>query len=513
MKGVIYARYSSDNQREESIDGQLRECKAFAAKNDIQILDTYIDRALSAKTDNRPDFQRMIKDSAKGGFEVVLVWKLDRFARNRYDSAHYKSVLRKNGVRVISATERISEGAEGILLESMLEGMAEYYSAELAEKVKRGMTENALKCKYNGGTLPVGYAVDENKFYQLDPVVAPIVADAFKHYAEGYTMREVVDELNLRGVRNTRRGKISINNVTNMFHNRKYIGEYKFDNVVVPNGVPAIVSEELFERVQQRMAQIKKAPAKHKAEDEYILTTKLYCGKCGCFMVGESGHSLATDTVHRYYKCVGVKRRKDCDKKTVKKEWIENIVIEQIKKIIYNDDLISDLADTALEALSAENTTLPLLKKQYTQVQKSIDNLLSAMEQGIITASTKERMEALEQQKSELSMHIVKEETARPTITKEEILFWFHKFREMDTRKVDHRRRLVDSFINAIYLYDDRIAFVFNYKDGAETISFNELNDSTLHSDLTALGGPPKKSSNHHDYRTFSICVETYLFF
>ena len=208
MKGVIYARYSSDNQREESIDGQLRECKAFAVKNDIQILDTYIDRALSAKTDNRPDFQRMIKDSAKGGFEVVLVWKLDRFARNRYDSAHYKSVLRKNGVRVISATERISEGAEGILLESMLEGMAEYYSAELAEKVKRGMTENALKCKYNGGTLPVGYTVDENKFYQLDPVVAPIVADAFKHYAEGYTMREVVDELNLRGVRNTRGGKI-----------------------------------------------------------------------------------------------------------------------------------------------------------------------------------------------------------------------------------------------------------------------------------------------------------------
>ena len=146
MIGVIYARYSSDNQREESIDGQLRECKAFAEKNDIQILDIYVDRALSAKTDNRPDFQRMIKDSAKGKFDVVLVWKLDRFARNRYDSAHYKTQLRKNGVRVVSATERISEGAEGILLESMLEGMAEYYSAELAEKVKRGMTENALKC-------------------------------------------------------------------------------------------------------------------------------------------------------------------------------------------------------------------------------------------------------------------------------------------------------------------------------------------------------------------------------
>ena len=157
MTGIIYARYSSDNQREESIEGQLRECKEFAEKNDIQIIDTYIDRALSAKTDNRPDFQRMIKESSGGNFNVVIVWKLDRFARNRYDSAHYKSILRKNGVKVISATELISDNAEGILLESMLEGMAEYYSAELSEKVIRGHTENALKCKYNGGTPTFGY--------------------------------------------------------------------------------------------------------------------------------------------------------------------------------------------------------------------------------------------------------------------------------------------------------------------------------------------------------------------
>ena len=134
MNGVIYARYSSDNQREESIDGQIRECKEFAEKNDIRIIDTYIDRALSAKTDNRPSFQQMIKDSSKGLFDVIIVWKLDRFARNRYDSAHYKNILKKNGVKVISATEAISSGAEGILLQSMLEGYAEYYSAELAEK-------------------------------------------------------------------------------------------------------------------------------------------------------------------------------------------------------------------------------------------------------------------------------------------------------------------------------------------------------------------------------------------
>lgn len=155
MKAVIYARYSCDNQREESIEGQLRECRDFADVKGFSLIGSYIDRALSAKTDNRPEFQRMVKDSAKGQFDVIIVWKLDRFARNRYDSAHYKSVLRKNGVKVVSATEVISEGAEGIILESVLEGYAEYYSAELSEKVIRGMTENALKCQYNGGYVPI----------------------------------------------------------------------------------------------------------------------------------------------------------------------------------------------------------------------------------------------------------------------------------------------------------------------------------------------------------------------
>ena len=413
MNAVIYARYSSDSQREESI-GQLRECKAFAAKNDFQIIGTYIDRALSAKTDNRPDFQKMIKDSASGKFEVIIVWKLDRFARNRYDSAHYKSVLRKNGVKIVSATEIISDNPEGILLESMLEGMAEYYSAELAEKVIRGLKENALKCKYNGGTLPIGYTTDSNQCFQIDPLTAPIVLDAFKHYADGATMREITDEMNIRGVRTKRGGKISINSVTRMLHNRKYIGEYKYRDVLIEGGIPAIIPKDLFDRVQKRMAQTKKAPAKHKAEDEYLLTTKLFCGKCKCLMVGESGTSH-TMKVHRYYKCVSVKNHRGCDKKTVKKEWIENLVIEQIQKVIFNDELVNRLADAIIDLQSKENTALPLLHKQFAEVQKSIDNMLSAIEQGILTASTKERLEALEERKNELSVQIIKEEMAKPT--------------------------------------------------------------------------------------------------
>lgn len=500
MNGVIYARYSSDNQREESIEGQLRECKAFAQKNDIQIVGTYIDRAYSARTDNRPDFQNMIKDSAKKQFDCVIVWKLDRFARDRYDSAHYKAILRKNGVKVISATEKISEGSEGILMEAVLEGMAEYYSAELSEKVIRGLTENAYKCKFNGGTLPLGYTIDSEQHFQIDPITAPAVLDAFKHYAEGSTMSEVAEEMNAKGIRSAFGGKIGVDMVRRMLKNRRYIGEFKYRDIVQPNGIPAIIPDELFDKVQRRMATNKKAPARHKAEDEYLLTTKLRCGKCDCFMVGESGTSK-TSTVYRYYKCVSVKKHKGCDKKTVKKEWIENLVVSQIEKLLFDDDILENIADSILEIQGKENTTLPLLRKQYADIQRGIDNLLNAIQQGIVTSSTKQRLEDLEAQKSELSVQIVKEEMAKPLLTKEQILFWFHRLRKYNTRRLDHKRRLIDSFINTVYLYDDKIVITFNYKDNAETISLSDIKKSAFSSDLRASALP--KSGVHQTMCSF----------
>ncbi len=489
MIGVIYARYSSDNQKEESIDGQLCECKAYAEKNGIQIVDTYIDRALSAKTDNRPRFQQMIKDSASKHFEVILVWKLDRFARNRYDSAHYKNMLRKNGVKVVSITETISQGAEGILLESLLEGMAEYYSVELAEKVTRGMMENALKCKYNGGTLPIGYKVDKEQNYLIDEVTAPAVVLAFKSYAEGMSMQHIANMLNYQGVRTHKKTKLDVDIVARMLHNRKYIGEYKFKDVITPGGIPAIVDKELFELVQEKMKQNKKAPAKHKAEDEYLLTTKLYCGKCQCLMVGESGTSR-TKFVHRYYKCVSVKNHKGCDKKTVKKAWIEDIVVDSIRRLIMNDETIEYLTDQALETFNKESTVLPILQKQYAQTLTAINNLITAMEKGIITPTTKERMEELEMEKSELSIRIMKEEMSRPKLTREEILYWFYKFRKLNPKKLDHRRTLINNFVNSVFLFEDRMVITFNFKDGTETITFADLEKSALGSDLNMSGAP-----------------------
>ena len=491
MKGVIYARYSSDNQREESIEGQLRECKEYAERNDIMILGTYIDRALSAKTDNRPEFQHMIKDSAKGLFDVVLVWKLDRFARNRYDSARYKNILKKNGVKVISARENISEGSEGIILESMLEGYAEYYSAELSEKVIRGLTDNALKCKYNGGTVPMGYYIDEQQYYQIDPKTAPVVLEMFTRYSEGATMKELVNLLNSRGMRSIRGGKITLNIMNHLLKNRRYMGEYSYRDVVKEDGIPAIVPKDLFERVQERLAKNKKAPARHKAEDNYLLTTKLYCGKCGSFMVGESGTSH-TMKVHRYYRCVNTKKKKLCNKKAVKKDWIEDLVVSYTMKAIMNDEVMERLIDTLMELQKRESTDLPLLKKQLAETEKGINNMLNAIQAGIFTPSTKQRLDELEETKSQLEISILQEEMHKPMLTREQIAFFIYRFRKFDVTKREQRQRLIDSFVNAVYLYEDKIILTFNYKDGSKTITLAEVEGS----DLSVFGAVRAKTPN-----------------
>ena len=492
MTAVIYARYSSDNQREESIEGQIRECNAYAEKNGITVVKHYIDRAISAKTDNRPQFQQMIKDSERKLFDMVLVWKLDRFARNRYDSARYKTQLKKNGVKLMSATEIISDGPEGIILESVLEGYAEYYSADLSEKVIRGMTENALKGKFTGGAVPVGYRIDENQRFQTDPFTAPLIAEAFRMYNEGATMTEVRDWLNKHQVKNPRGGPMSYNTVQHMLKNRRYIGELKYRDILIPDAIPPIVSPELFEDVQIKMAKNKKAPARRKAEDDYLLTTKLFCGYCGSLMFGESGTSRSGD-VHRYYKCATVKKRKSCQKKTVRKQWLEDLVIAKTKALIMDDAMIDSIVSSVMELQNKENTNLPLYEKQLRETETGIQNMLNAIQAGILTSSTKERLEALETQKKELEAKIAEERLAKPKLSEDFVRFWLTRFRKLDLSQKEQRQALIDTFINAIYLYDEKMLITFNYKEGTETVSFAQAAEAVtreIGSDLDCLTAP-----------------------
>ena len=490
MNAVIYARYSSDSQREESIEGQLRECGEYAQRNGITVVGSYIDRALSAKTADRPEFQRMIKDRAKGLFEIVLVWKLDRFSRDRYDSAHYKHILKKNGVKVVSAKEHISDGPEGIILESMLEGYAEFYSAELSEKIHRGQKENALKGKNNGGGIPLGYLLDkQTQKLVVDPETAPLVVEIFERYSEGATVRSIIEDFNSRGL-TTKRGKpFNTNSFNALLKNRKYIGEYSYQDVVIPGGVPAIVPEDLFYRVQQRMEKNKRAPAHSKAkESEFLLTTKLFCGKCERMMVGESGKSH-TGAMHYYYKCGNAKRKKGCNKKAVKKDWIERAIVRLTMERVLNEEKINRIIDALLVMQECEDVTIPALRRQLAETEKGIENMLNAIQQGIFTASTKQRLEELEKQKEELSLSMTTAELQKPKLTREYMEHWFSRFRYGDPNDREFQKRLIDTFVNAIFVYDDKLVLTYNYQHGTQTITLKEVEDF-LGSDLVGLSPP-----------------------
>lgn len=505
MNAVIYARYSSDNQREESIEGQLRDCREYAERNNMTIVGNYIDRALSARTADRPDFQRMIRDSEKHLFNVVLVWKLDRFSRDRYDSAHYKHILKKNGVRVVSAKEAIADGPEGIILESMLEGMAEYYSAELAVKVRRGQRENAMKCRNNGGTLTYGYAVNkENGCLVINPQTAPVAREIFSRYDQGDLIKDIVKDLNTRGLRNNFNRPFQASVMTLLLKNRKYIGDYCYGDTIVPGGVPAIIDKNLFERVQERMERNKKAPGKGKAKDEYLLSGKVFCGTCGGHMVGESGKSR-NGTFYYYYKCINAKRGHTCKRKAVKKDWLERVVVLETVKRALTDDVIDRVADAVIAIQKQENPLIPSIKEQLRMCESSLKNLLKAIEAGIITPTTKARMEELERQKEELQISLIHAQMEQSLFTKEEIVKWISRFKYGNIHDKAYQKEIIDSFLNAVYVYDDKLVFTYNFREHTETVTLKEIEEAFC-SDVVGTAPPEKE---HRLTVMLFFCVET----
>ena len=487
LNAVIYARYSSDRQTEQSIEGQLRECYAFAKANDIAVIDTYIDRAISGKTDNRPAFQKMIEDSAKRQFQAVIVYRLDRFTRNRYDSAIYKARLKKNGVKVLSAMENLNGSPESIIMESLLEGMAEYYSVELSQKITRGMRENALKGKALGGQRVLGYKVNSDCYFEIDETTAPVVVDIFKLYSSGKTVKEICDILNARGVKTARGGAFNKNSLHTILTNKKYIGIYKTKYGEIVGGIPAIIDKELFEMVALRMEQNKKAPARVKAEINYLLSTKLFCGKCRSAMVGESGTSK-TGKKYYYYACVKKKREKACDKSNVKKDWIEDLVIQRTVTDILKDDVIENIADRLVElqkAEAAESGTMLYLENSLAEIQVSIKNIMTAIEKGIITESTKTRLTELEDEKRNVEIEIAKESIARRIISREQIIYWISSFKDGDITSEKYRQQLIDTFVHAVFVYDDKIVMTYNYSGENNTATISDLD----------LSSPPLQSN------------------
>ncbi|MDP4120712.1 MAG: recombinase family protein [Bacillota bacterium] len=479
MNVVIYCRYSSHNQQETSIEGQLKVCHEYCERKGYTVINEYIDRAISGTTDNRPEFLRMIEDSAKKHFQYVVVYQLDRFSRNRYDSATYKAKLKKNGIRVLSARENISEDASGILMEAVLEGMAEYYSAELGQKVTRGMDLNAQKCLSTGGNIPLGFKVGADKRFEIDVDTAPIVQYIFETYASGKTIVEITEHLNANGHRTSSGALFNKNSLRTMLKNKKYIGIYTYKGNETPDGMPRIITDELFFRVAEIMDKNKKAPARTKAKVEYLLTTKLFCGYCKEMMTGFSGTGKS-GTTYRYYVCNGT-HKKICKKKAVGKDYIENLVISECRGLLTNEN-IQKIANEVVALCNAEKDTANLkrLNKLLSENNRKHKNLMNAIMECDIESVRKSlyaEMPALEKEHAEIEKEIELEQKSNPSLTIPQIKFFLNALKKGNADDIKYRKTLISVLINSIYLYDDKITLIFNSGDTPVTIDDKLLSD------------------------------------
>lgn len=467
MEVVIYARYSSDRQNDNTIDAQLRYCHEYCDRHDYKVIKEYVDKATSASShiERRTQFLQMIKDSDKRMFEGVVVYKLDRFARNRYDSATYKNRLHKNGVQIFSASENISGDKESIILESVLEGMAEYFSRNLAENVTNGMREKAYQCNYLGGVVPFGFSIVDHK-YVINEKEAPYVLEAFTRYAKGEKMIDIYDDFNRRHVV-TRKGKpFGKNSFQNMFPNEKYKGLYIFQDIVIEHGIPSIVSDELWDKVQQRVKARKQEAHTYSgqahAKVDYLLSCKLYCGKCGNLYYGETGTSKNGER-HYYYTCHGHKGLHICDSERLRKSYIENYVCDRLVELLTPEviDKLADIVIKEVDEYNNANDTSKLIQEQITSVENKINNLLVALEK-YQSDNIINRLKELEKEKKALLLDLKNSEHDKINLTKDMIMFYFEKLTKDDITNKSVQRQLVDIFVSKVVVNNDNIEISYN---------------------------------------------------
>lgn len=481
-EAVIYARYSSHSQRDVSIDQQIRACQKFADAQGIRIVNIYEDRATTGTNDRRPGFQRMIRDAEKSEWHYVIVYTLDRFARDRYDSAVYKRQLKNCGVKVLSAMENISDDPTGVLMESLLEGLAEYYSKELSRKIRRGMEDNASKCLVNG-SLPLGYVRGEDGRYAVDEAEAAIVREIYRRIRDGESMSSIIDDMNARGIR-TKKGKAwNKSSFNRLLTNDRYTGVYIYGDIRIPGGVPVIVPQPLYDAVQatlhtKRNPRAGASPQRRRQESGiYYLTGKLFCGHCHSPMVGISGHSKSGPSYY-YYACKGKREGGSCSKKNVNREYIEQVIAAALKETMFTDQAMSALADAAVEYQARHNISaeIEVLQLRCKEVTQSIQNLVAAIEQGIFSTATQSRLAELEAEKRTLStqLSIAMEDVGR-RLSRDDIIAALALFKDGNIDDKNYREALIDTFLVAAYVYDDQIKITFNLGDktDATLLPFN----------------------------------------
>lgn len=504
---VVYARFSSSKQQETSIEGQLAAAHKYAEAKGYTIIREYCDRAKTGTNDNREEFQRMLSDCAKHQFTVIIVWKVDRFGRNREEITFNKYRAKKNGVRVEYVAENVVEGPEGVILESVLEGMAEYYSLQLSQNVQRGLLEAAKKHHVPGGAcISYGYRAAPDKTYEIDPITGPVVTKIFDLYASGMTESEIIQWLNEQGHRTKRGVAFNRSSLVKMLHNERYIGTYIYKDLIRDeNVIPPLVNKDVFRKVQEMLKLNKRQPSHRWTYAEYILTGKLFCGKCGSSMVGRSGTSRS-GAKYCYYQCWNQMHKDGCDKKAVRQEYIENLVLDKIHEILNNPKIFELILDKTWEYYLKEDSDhaeTESLQSQLTAAENGLKRLVKSVEDGMPFDLIKPRLDELEGQKTALKKALADRELARAVkLTRDHIQFFLEKMRDTDRTDPEAQKRLIDTFIRAIFVYDDHILITLNYSGDGSKITVQDVEkastaDTTTVFECTRSSVPERVTCEH----------------
>jgi DNA invertase Pin-like site-specific DNA recombinase len=458
IPAVIYARYSSSRQREESIVGQLRECHEYADRKDMKIIHEYTDEELTGTNDHRPGFQKMIRDASKGIFKVVLVWKIDRFARDHADSAMYRKILQqKHGVTVISIHEDFGTGAITSITGSLFEGIAEYYSRNLSENVIRGNTDSALEHKTLGVRV-YGYRKGHDGKFEIDPVESEIVKRIYREYVSGKKLTDIYADLNREGIMNGS-GRPWVRSSTKIIlTSERYIGVYKFGSYRCDGGMPAIIDKDTFEAAQEIKETHRRRP--NLKENVYLLSGKLFCGICGQVMtgeyaIGEHGHK------YEYYACTG-KRNRSCNKKRVSKTWVEDAVIGFLVSQLQDEGIIEQIVDGFMKWQQEEtlkDSDLQIIHAKQKENERQLQQIKAAILKAPASDTLIKMLMDNETTRDKLSEAEKKEILKqRPKLSRADLCDWLSELSAGDCESPSFRKQLVNVFLDKVFLNDDGTA-------------------------------------------------------
>ena len=508
MKAVIYARYSSKAQNDLSIEGQIKECMKYAEQQGLTVVDEYIDRARSGSSiKQRYAFQKMIADSKEGKFDYVIVWKLDRFSRDVATGLNAENELKKNNVYVLSAVEHIDNSPSGRLSKTINMAFAQFQNENHAIFVQQGQTTNTEYCFFNGGQIPFGYksvnvSVDfytrrPKKKLVIDTEKEMYVKEIFQRYADGETISEIYQSLNARGITSSSGAEFSRSSFNRILKNKIYIGTYVYKDVEKPNALPRIISDELFNRVQNKLTDNKDSAGHTTAREEYLLYGKLYCGHCKSKMTGTSGKSHTKDT-HRYYSCTG-KKEHNCNKTNVRKDVIEDAIVNKAKSLL-TDDAIVKIAKAVVDRNKELNNTAQYnyLLRQKKKIESEKNNLVTSLrsvgDNEEIRKLVFADLNKLITQEQMLEQQIYIEEKHQIKIELPEVLFFLDTLRKQKSYNLTYKRFIIKNFVNRVYLYDDnRVDVFFNFQEKSEWLTIEEIEEVTESGSTTNSLGAPNK--------------------